>query len=198
MGKISFYHGTTLDNAINIIDKGFLQEKNRVWSLSEFNSVYAWTQAPGLPELKGADYDLENWINPFQLAIESASACAAIHNYLGKDLAVIEIEIDESEIDEIMEDESNPSKLEQAFVFSQQHAFNSIVKVHKVKNAYRPDLRFFYMHKGCKDYGLLDEQDLDTLNLFLDLDHSSIHDYIADLFMDCESETIFDKTSILV
>lgn len=199
MDKLSFYHGTTLDNALNILKNGFDQESNRVWTVSEHNSVYAYGISECLEELKTQEFDPDDYTNPLELALESATASACVHNYLGTDLAVIEFEIDQNDLDELSEDYSNHgARLEQAFEIYPEMAYDSIVKIHVFKNIYRPDLRFFYMHSGMQKHSVLDEKDLEILNIIMQSEPCSIYEFISDELSHAESDILYDKNTQLV
>lgn len=90
MKKVKVFHGTSAENAKDILENGFTNDI-RNWNPSEPNTVYVWNSDKIMEH--------EDWEQqPIQNAFESAQISAALQKSNSPYVVVFEFEIDEDEL----------------------------------------------------------------------------------------------------
>lgn len=140
----TYYHGTSYENAIDIIKKGFgNHNKDTVWNCSNPNCLY----------VHACDDDTENE----QLAIESGQIAAAYYNSQSDKIAVIKLIIpDELEIvmpdytTGYMQRDSYEIDYDELNKYINKNSIKATIKFYE--NAYTPYLRPFYLSNLTSEY----------------------------------------------
>jgi len=135
-----FYHGTTLRSAKNILNHGF-KDVGTVWNCSTPNCVY----------IVAADNTNRNSDDAIRFAIEAAQLASAIKNVNDTDIAVFEFDVPDEIIEnDILPDISCPNMngcyTITTNILNNYIATNNIkMRIKRIKNAYIPYLRPFYL-----------------------------------------------------
>lgn len=181
----TLFHSTTRENFESILREGY-RPKQTVWNCSDECHMYG--------------YDLSKFIEHHEdeptarvEAIWSSIGngfCAAIsQNYQGNEIITMEIEIDNSLIED---DCSCPNVSDIAsIIHADDFSIDKIKKVYSCKN-YKPSLRIFHMHffqyKELFEFNLT-EDEADALKAIKDVDLSSLYEILNDYSYDELEET---------
>lgn len=91
---MKFYHGTTIENAINILNGG--EKNNPVWNCSYDDYLYVWS-AQAIKESDGLEDDEVNYFC-LNRAFESAQITAASNPTPQKELVVLVFDFPEADV----------------------------------------------------------------------------------------------------
>ena len=143
---ISLYHGTSVENFLEIMTKGFNNDENRNFDFSKRGVTYFY----GVEQAQYLDGDL----------LRDALMCKAIENSKTKDVAFIKVDVLEDYYKEYVKEEPyRDSKIKKQYVIDND-ILNKLIEDGKaemtvdVQPLYEPELRILYL---AGDKGPYDE-----------------------------------------
>lgn len=151
----TLYHGTTLENWERIQSEGWNGPSRKTAWYCSCNEIYCY-------DLSKSDCDFDPSAFCIRQAFESAQTAAAIQNYLGQSLVVIEFEID----DDLVEDDLSCENMADIASVIQPEDIqpHHVTNVYRCDN-YRPSLRLVYV-AGLLTYSeYLDKSNFDDVEL---------------------------------
>lgn len=136
------YHGTTIENAINMVEVGFNEKPPGTWICSDDHYLYMWSSDKVEDEFEPEECKLQ-LINS---AFNSAQITAALNNVLRKELVVLCFEFPD-DVKELIEHDyscENMADVADAISLSRVKA-SHIVEMYVSKEGYEPMLRAFVL-----------------------------------------------------
>lgn len=149
---MKLFHGTSAECAENILVDGFSSDAPRVWSCSDIDNVYLVSQSYDM-DYRDDDEIVEVTDYPaFRFAIEAAQITAATFQSKCTDVYVLEFDFPDDALEkEILEEDDSCANMHECYQINADE-LNSMIStgevamtVHKLTEAYEPDLRLFYL-----------------------------------------------------
>ncbi len=141
----TFYHGTTVESAMQILKNGFAGViDSTIWNVSDADKLY----------MRELNCDEDGYDESLRYCIENAQIAAAIRNSMDSRIAVIKFIVDDKAIiqfDEMFESDDSCDNMEDCFqvdkVLLQECIDNGTIKasIDVYDDAYVPYLRVFYL-----------------------------------------------------
>jgi len=181
----TLFHGTTLENWLNIKkEEGFASNQTN-WNCSGYHETYF--------------YDMDKECNDeeqcIQAALESANLAASIQNYNGNTLVVLELEVPEN----LVEDDYSCENMDTiaSVVNNDDLDLTMIKKIHICKTGYLPSLRLYYVSELLKNNQYIETSTFNELEL--SIVHQTEFPFIQDLHeFDYETENVeFEPLEII-
>lgn len=149
------FHGTTKENYQSILENGFNGDlaPSMVWNVSDSSVTYFYDSS------KEEFDDQEECI---YRCISNAQITASVHKYLGNEIIVMELEVD----DELCEDDEScgPAMVDTATVIDNDYLDVSMIKkVYISDDAYSPFLRLYFL--SCVNHDYLNKDDITSTEL---------------------------------
>lgn len=191
MANRVFFHGTSMESAMTILNEGFDDCVNTIWSCSDDTKLY-------LRELK-QDSEEDDWCeDPKYLCIESGKIAAAIQGSQSTSIALFRFEMDEEIADEYVEADDSCENMEDCFQIDKSD-LEKLISEGKIKctlleskDAYIPYMRVFYLTGVINN----DYMDIDDDLLYRSVEIvSKTNCYIDELWEFNEPEEYAEYTS---
>lgn len=143
-----YIHGTDYDSAMNIVANGLSDEKDTVWSCSDPECIYC----------RDAEEEDALW-----QCIESGQIAAAYRNSLSTKIGIIEIAMDDSVAEDIVEDDTSCENMYGCYqinidsIKTAMRDNHATVTVRIYGDSYVPYLRPFYLAYVCEQYMVVED-----------------------------------------
>ena len=178
---MKFFHGTSAENAINILRHGWSSERlyQNTWNCSEDDMIYLVSCAR-----EGC----------YHLALEEGQITAAKNGSDSKDIYVFEFEIPEDIADDYLEDDDSCPGMDDCYTIDSK-TLDRLVAEHKIDinynkyPIYMPMMRPFYLTSLSEEYmNITDEDLLEGIKIansiysgqhFLELMSDGVWDYVS-------------------
>lgn len=154
---MKIYHGTSKENAKNILKNGFSTDKHNWYpSLNDVAYFYFAGESKNYNDL--SDYDAK------MMAVENGKTAAALGKSQSSDIYVLSLEVDDSFCNEEFGDYSCEGKSEDALEIPISIIKDKMIEVEVFKNTFVPSLSLIYL-SGLSKNPYLNQSQLTDLEL---------------------------------
>jgi hypothetical protein len=141
MRKVKVFHGTSAENAKDILENGFKTNYSN-WVCSEPNTIYVWNYDKFV---EGETCEVDDFSEIKRYAFGSAQIIAALQNSNSPFISVLEFEIDE----DLLEDDTSCEGMSYASS-TLVYNVNKLMQIKEIniiehKFEYQPMFRIFYL-----------------------------------------------------
>lgn len=169
-----FYHGTSIENALQILSHGFSDEKETIWTCSDTNLVYM---------ASGYNSEADNE-EAMYTSFEASLIAASKFDSKYKDTVVFEFNIKNKDIETYIEDDDSCENPMYGCYQIAARDLNALIanrkitfKLYLYENSYNPYLRIFYLKNLDLTYLDADDELTGAINI-INSDTFFIQDFI--------------------
>lgn len=148
---MKYYHGTSYNSGLQILQNGF-ESGHKIWSCSDSNKIYLVSEKFDNENIIITDFEQKPAV---RFATESAQIAAAHVNQKSEDVIVFEFDVnDDVNFSPDMSCINMPDCYEVETNVLNQLICNGVIKMtaYKMKKAYTPYLRVFYLYSLDTNY----------------------------------------------
>lgn len=177
--KNIYYHGTSMENAINIVNNGFIENRKPIWDCVDPDKIYLACNRDE-PE----DYE------SFELSFGASQIAAAFYNSMSENTVIFEFVFRKKDENEYIFQDDSCDNIYGCYQISCQDLNRMItdkdvqIKIHILKKSYNPFLRIFYLKNLSMDWLNFSDQLYDAL------ERINNDSFVEDLFLYDSDETI--------
>lgn len=171
----TFYHGTSYENALNIIKNGFggkTAPEKTIWNCSNNSRTYL--------------AESDEFEEGFELAISAAKTAAAYYDSKSTKIAVFEFQIPEEVVEEYLLPDRSCPNMDDCYTIENED-LNELINLHRIgmkvrwyEDSYQPFLRAFYLSGLCKDYFNLEMLEPALIDCIDVIENSDVMDKLGD------------------